>query len=333
VVDVILVNEPFERWWSFSADAAAARWASPALHLLRVPAGVRLADAGLPADTTRLLALTMDMDLGDDLAQLSAVTEVAFVQEPGAVLTDHLRGRGIEVYTPRSEGFWGQSVAEFALGLTIAALRRIPQTSTAMTTSLAPWSYLPDPGAGRAGTRSGQFGDDPRFVSGTIAGKRVRVLGMGNIGARYADFCASLGADVAGWARSAADPVFHRTHTRRVTRLQDLVRDADIFAPMLPLTPHTERFVTAELIDLLPRGALVVLVTRAQIIDMDAVRRRVLADEIALASDVFDPEPVPLDDPLLGRDNVVHTPHNAGRTIDANQAFADELLDQFRSGH
>jgi phosphoglycerate dehydrogenase-like enzyme len=102
---------------------------------------------------------------------------------------------------------------------------------------------------------------------------------------------------------------------------------------MLPLTPHTERFVTAELVDLLPRGALVVLVTRAQIIDMDAVRRRVLADEIALASDVFDPEPVPLDDPLLGRDNVVHTPHNAGRTIDANQAFTDELLDQFRSDH
>ena len=62
---------------------------------------------------------------------------------------------------------------------------------------------------------------------------------------------------------------------------------------------------------------------------MAAVRRRVLADEIALAADVFDVEPVPLDDPLLGRHNVVHTPHNAGRTKQANSAFAKAILDQF----
>lgn len=56
------------------------------------------------------------------------------------------------------------------------------------------------------------------------------------------------------------------------------------------------------------------LATRAGICDMGALRRRVLADELSLAADVFDIEPLPLDDPLLGRHNVVHTPHNAGRT-------------------
>jgi D-3-phosphoglycerate dehydrogenase / 2-oxoglutarate reductase len=63
---------------------------------------------------------------------------------------------------------------------------------------------------------------------------------------------------------------------------------------------------------------------------MAALRARVLADELALAADVFDVEPLPLDDPLLGRENVVHTPHNAGRTIQANQRWAEKLLEQFR---
>ena len=63
---------------------------------------------------------------------------------------------------------------------------------------------------------------------------------------------------------------------------------------------------------------------------MEAVRRRVLADELSLAADVWDVEPLPLDDPLLGRHNVVHTPHNAGRTIDANWAWAEKLVVQFK---
>ena len=87
--------------------------------------------------------------------------------------------------------------------------------------------------------------------------------------------------------------------------------------------------VTAAHIDAQPRGCLVVLVTRAGICDVPAIRRRVLADELALAADVFDVEPLPLNDPLLGRHNVVHTPHNAGRTRQANQRWAEMLVEQF----
>jgi phosphoglycerate dehydrogenase-like enzyme len=108
------------------------------------------------------------------------------------------------------------------------------------------------------------------------------------------------------------------------------VGDADIFAPIIPLTTDTEGLINAKLIDALPRGCLVVLVTRAMVCDMKAIRRRVIADEIALAADVFDLEPLSLKDPLLGRHNVVHTPHNAGRTRDANIAFASRLTDAFQ---
>jgi len=86
--------------------------------------------------------------------------------------------------------------------------------------------------------------------------------------------------------------------------------------------------VRADIIDRLPRGALVVLVTRAGIVDMTALRRRVIAGELSLAADVFDVEPLPLNDPLLHLPHVVHTPHNAGRTRDANYAWADAVIDQ-----
>src|SRR5690606_18254953 len=92
----------------------------------------------------------------------------------------------------------------------------------------------------------------------------------------------------------------------------------------------TRGLVTAEIIDLLPKGCLVVLATRANICDMEALRRRVLSDELALAADVFDVEPLPLGDPLLNRPNVIHTPHIAGRTEHANQMWAEALAARFR---
>ena len=332
LTDVIVVNEPFERWWSFSADHAAHRWAGPALRFIRMVPGdpTPLAELDLPPDTERMLLLTVDFDVVLDLAKLPLLRELATLEPPRDAMRAALTAHGVDVYAPRNEGHWGQSVAEFGLGLTIGALRRIPQTARAMIDSQDTWAYLPAEGKGQPGARAGQFGDDSAFVSGTVSGKRVRVVGMGNIGARYASFCAALGADVAAWSVSAPDPVFHSSGARRVLRLPELIADAEILAPMLPLVPSTEGFITQKLIDSMPRGSLLVLVTRARVVDMPSVRRRVLADEIALAADVFDAEPVPLDDPLLGRHNVVHTPHNAGRTIDANRALVDALLAQFR---
>ena len=197
-----------------------------------------------------------------------------------------------------------------------------------MRTSLAPWDYSPE--ASTIGPRGGQFGDDPRFCNGTVAGKRVRVVGVGNIGARYASWCAALGADVAVWDPFAPDASFVAAGAGRRFHVEELVADAEIFAPMVPLTDSTRGLITAELIDALPRYGLVVQVTRAAVCDTEALYRRVLNDELALAADVFEEEPLPLDSPLLGRHNVVHTPHAAGRTRDANHAFADDAIARFR---
>ncbi len=220
-------------------------------------------------------------------------------------------------------------LALFGLALTLCGLRRIPQSHHEIISSHQAWQHSPPDGIGRPSSRGIQFSDDARFANGTVQGKRVRVVGAGNIASRYASFCSMMGADVAAWDPFASEPCFHRAGARREYFLERLVQDAEIFAPMLPLNNSTLGIVSAAHIEALPVGCLVVLVTRAEICDTAALRARVLHDELSLAADVFDIEPLPLDDPLLGRHNVVHTPHSAGRTMHANHSYAQALLDQF----
>lgn len=267
----------------------------------------------------------------DCLKRMPVLREMAYTgcQVPGPVL-DAAGQAGIRVYTQPTEGFWGESVSECGIALTLCGLRRIPQLHQAIQSNHDRWKYAPTLEEPR---RGGQYCDDMRFTSGTVARKRVRIVGAGNIASRYAHCMSLLGADVAVYDPFAHEPCIHLSGARKEWHLPRLVEDADIFAPMVPLMKTTEGMITAELIDKLPRGCLVVLVTRAKICDMAAVRRRVLADELALAADVFDVEPLPLDDPLLGRHNVVHTPHIAGRTRHANERFAEKLAEQFLPVH
>ncbi|MCB0080102.1 MAG: hypothetical protein KDE47_04195 [Caldilineaceae bacterium] len=334
--NLVVVHSTFESHWPFVADDLALLWQSAETRLVRLAADEgrslgKIVTDGAPV--TRLITLGVPVTV-DCLAAFPVLHEAAILSSYGrsqldeALLAEAER-RGILLYEQRSEGFWGQSVAEFALALTLCGLRQIPQNYHAMITSHEPWQrYHPSRNRG-PGTLGAQFSDELAFTNGTIAGKRVRIVGAGNIGSRYASFVHMLGADVATWDPFAPDPGFHRAGSRREYHLDRLVQDAEIFAPMVPLTESTRGVVTAAHINALPKGCLVVLATRANVCDMSTLRRRVLADELALAADVFDVEPLPLDDPLLERHNVVHTPHLAGRTRDSNRQWARELLAQF----
>ncbi len=335
--NLIAVHPSFDHVWPFAADHFHALWAEQGeVEFVRLAPGDERALGEIvakPASFRRAVCLGVKATKAC-LEKCTALEEATFQgaysaqvsEECGAYLAD----KGVVVYAHPSEGFWGQSVSEFGLALTLSGLRRIPQLHHEILTSLEPWNYEQPGGVGVPGGRGHQFGDDANFTSGTLAGKRVRIVGAGNIASRYASFAAFMGADVAVWDPYASEPCFHRAGSRREYHLERLVQDAEIFVPMVPLMESTKGLVKREHIDALPKGCLVVMVTRAKICDTEAIRRRVLADELSLAADVWDVEPLPLDDPLLGRHNVVHTPHNAGRTIDANRAWAEKLAMQFR---
>lgn len=330
---VIIVNPGFDTTWPWAGDHFHALWkAQGPVEFIRQQPGDQTPIAQVvrePGTVTRLVVL--GAVVSEACAQaFSSLSEASIIGGYGTQdAAKHFVARGVKHYAQPSEGFWGQSVSEFGFALTLCGLRRIPQTHHAIIGDHGAWDYNPPGGIGRPGARGHQYGDDSRFTNGTLEGKRVRIVGAGNIASRYASFCAAFGADVAAWDPFASEPCFHRAGARREWHLDRLIRDAEIFVPMVPLTEKTKGLITAAHIDALPTGCLVVMVTRARICDVEAVRRRVLADELALAADVFDSEPLPLNDPLLGRHNVVHTPHNAGRTRQANEQFAAKLAEQF----
>lgn len=328
----ILVRSEFERSWPLVADHMLQLWQAKGeviFHRLS-PGDERCASeilAGDAGDIDRLTLFGVPLTAACVTA-CSALREVAALKLDDET-TNAVESSGIHIYRQPSEGFWGESVSECAIALTLCGLRRIPQLHQAIQQGHAEWDYSPRPDEPGQEKRGGQYCDDSRFVSGTVARKRISVIGAGNISSRYAQCMAGLGAEVKAYDPFASEPCFHLGNVKREWHLENVVKDVDIFAPMVPLMDATRGMVTAEMIDALPQGCLVVLITRANICDMEAIRRRVLADEIALAADVFDQEPLPLDDPLLGRHNVVHTPHIAGRTALSNERYAEKLAEQF----
>jgi phosphoglycerate dehydrogenase-like enzyme len=104
-----------------------------------------------------------------------------------------------------------------------------------------------------------------------------------------------------------------------VESLVELAASSDIFVVAIPPTPTTVNVIDARVIDALAPGSLFVLVSRMAVVDQEALWRRVRAEELRAAVDVFDPEPPPADAWFRGAANVLPTPHIAG-----NVPFAHE---------
>src|SRR5918993_1124803 len=247
---IIVVHPDFDRTWPWAADHFRVLWeAQGQTEYLRLGPDDRRAVCEIvvdPAGVTRLVALNVPVTV-ECVARMPALREAVFSPGPSTEVGDALAAGGVRNYVQPSEGFWGQSVAEFALALTLCGLRRIPQLHRAIVTSPQAWDYAPPGGIGQPGTRGQQFGDDPNFANGTVEGKRIRVVGAGNVASRYASFVHALGADVAAWDPFASEPCFHRAGARREVRIDSLFHDADIFAPMVPLTDETRGLVKREI--------------------------------------------------------------------------------------
>ncbi|MCB0138247.1 MAG: hypothetical protein KDD75_24315, partial [Caldilineaceae bacterium] len=173
MTNLIVVHPSFESHWPFVADDLAAGWPTAETQLRRLtreeirPLG-QIVERD--ATVTRLITLGVPVTVAC-LTDFPALREMAICPVYGqATLADDLaaalKQRDIQVYHQRSEGFWGQSVAEFALALTLCALRQIPQNYHAMLTSHDPWQRYQASRNQGPGTLGAQFSDNLRFTNG-----------------------------------------------------------------------------------------------------------------------------------------------------------------------
>jgi D-3-phosphoglycerate dehydrogenase / 2-oxoglutarate reductase len=144
-----------------------------------------------------------------------------------------------------------------------------------------------------------------------VSGRTLGILGYGKIGRSLAGKAQGLGLRIltyaptqtAGAVRSAgAEPV----------ELDELARESDFLSVHLPLTAETRGLVGEELLRSMKPTAFVVNTARGGIVDQDALLRALADGWIAGAAvDVFEPEHLPADHPLLAQPNLIATPHVA----------------------
>jgi D-3-phosphoglycerate dehydrogenase len=190
------------------------------------------------------------------------------------------------------------TVAEFALAMTLNLLRDIP---TAV--------QLVREGRWKAG-----LWDQPGFVFGDLAGKRVGLAGFGSINRRYAELLGPFQCSVAAHDPYVDDSVLRAAGIASVASVTALASTSEIFSIGIPPTPTTLGIISAEVINALPRGSLVVLTTRMAVVDQAALWRRAESGELRVAVDVFEPEPPPPQASIRRSPWIQPTPHIAGDT-------------------
>ena len=172
---VLVSHARFDLDWPWVSEAFRTQWGQLGpLECVRLePDDARAVHEVVadPAGVRRLVVLGASFT-EESVAAFTGLREAALLQSYGEhPAAEALRSRGVKVYRHGSEGFWGQSVAEYGLALTLCGLRRIPQLHHQMLDDLAPWDYSPPDGVPRPGARGGQYGDDPRFTAGTVAAR------------------------------------------------------------------------------------------------------------------------------------------------------------------
>ncbi|MFJ4799408.1 NAD(P)-dependent oxidoreductase [Streptomyces murinus] len=176
-------------------------------------------------------------------------------------------------------------------------------------------------------TRSAPAPDAPPVPAGAstgggtgLWGAEVTVAGWGAVGQRLATVLDALGARVTVLRRSPEPgSPFRQT--------SDLGRalDADHLVVALPLTAGTRHLFDRAALGRARPGLHLVNVSRAAIVDQDALTELCAAGRLFATLDVTDPEPLPTGHPLRSLPTVRLSPHVAWRSRDSDAAFADDF--------
>ena len=209
----------------------------------------------------------------------------------------HAAARGILVCNTPAEN--AESVAEHAIGLVLALARQtIP---------------------GDRAVRRGAFEAKYRLPIAELRGKTLGIVGCGRIGTLTAAMARrGFGMRVLGYSPSRGAAVLRRLGIEPCRDLGRLLERADVVSLHVPLRPETRGLVGRPELARMKPGAFLVNTARGALVDEEALVAALASRHLGGAGlDVFAEEPLAVDHPLLGLDNVVLSPHVAGSSEEA----------------
>jgi lactate dehydrogenase-like 2-hydroxyacid dehydrogenase len=240
-------------------------------------------------------------DLMDQLPKLGAI--VCYGTGYDGVDLKAAAARNIAV--GHSPGANASSVADMALTLTLASVRRLLVADGYIREGN--WAALKPTPLMRA-----QFG---------MAGRKVGVYGMGEIGRRIAARVAAFDSEVGYFSRSRHDVPY-----RYFESLEQLADWCSVLIVAVRAGPETNHIVNADILRRLGEDGHVINIARGSVIDQQALVEALTSKTIAGAGlDVFAKEPQP-PDALTALPNVVLTPHTGGHTLESHVAMQDCVI-------
>jgi glyoxylate reductase len=242
-----------------------------------------------------LTMITDEVDAGflDACPTVRAVANMAVGYDNIDVAAASKRG----VLVTNTPGVLTEATADLAFALLLAAARRLPE--------------------GEAAIREGRWGEwHPTWMLGVeLSGSTLGIVGPGRIGAAMARRGLAFGMRVIYYGRHET-PDFPGDFAD----LDELYATSDFISVHVPLTEETTGMFDADAFARMQPQAIFINTARGGVVDQAALQAALEAGEIGGAAlDVFTPEPLPPDDPLLEAPNLVITPH-LGSATEATRA-------------
>jgi len=142
-----------------------------------------------------------------------------------------------------------------------------------------------------------------------LGGKRLAVLGLGNIGRRVAKLGDAFGMEVMFWDKFVEDAPYEKVN------LEYALSHADVVSIHVPLLPETEGLIGEKELSLMKPSTVLINTARGSVIDPKALYEALASGQLGgFAADVLAAEPPAPEDPLLQFPNVLVTPHSGSLT-------------------
>jgi D-3-phosphoglycerate dehydrogenase len=265
------------------------------LHLDDSPAADQLA---------RVVALLVGYEAGAEVLDRLPALRLVATHSAGWDMVDLVEIRRRGLWLANVPDGATLEVASHALAMALALVRRLPQFDRKV--------------------RMGGWDDQAPPLPRVPAELTCAVVGLGRIGRAFAAMAGGVFGRLVGYDPALPEESWPAS-VDRFDVLEDLLRTADCVSLHLPLTPHSRHLLDSERLALLPEGALVVNVSRGELIDPEALTRALAFGRLGgAACDVLPEEPPHPSDPLLLRDDVLLSPHVAYLSAQALRRYAED---------
>ncbi|MEM1524700.1 MAG: hydroxyacid dehydrogenase [Nitrososphaerales archaeon] len=202
------------------------------------------------------------------------------------------------IIVTRTTALNADAVAEFAIGLMLSLLRKIPFAMNHL--------------------KSGKWRGE-ETLGNDLKGKTIGIIGFGAIGSKVAMKLKGFEVRILAY-----DPYVSNEKAKEIgvqlVNLETLLRESDIVTIHTALTNETRKMIGEKQLKIMKPSAYLINTARGEVIDEKALYYALKENRIAGAAlDVFEKEPPSLNNPLFQLNNIIVTPHCAGSTKETRE--------------